>query len=47
MITKIISDDQTGADRGELGAALHCDLPYSSCCPRGRKAEGGPVTHQP
>jgi len=44
MITKIISDDQTGADRSGLGAALHCDRPYGSCSPRGRKAEGRSVT---
>jgi len=39
MITKIISGGQTGADRGGLDAAIHCDLPHGGWCPRGRKAE--------
>lgn len=40
-ITNIITGGQTGADRGGLDAAIHCDLPHSGWCPRGRKAEDG------
>lgn len=43
MITKIISGGQTGADRGGLDAAIHCDLPHGGWCPRGRKAEDGVI----
>lgn len=48
MITKIISGGQTGADRGGLDAAIHCDLPHGGWCPKGRKAEDGiiPVKYQ-
>jgi hypothetical protein len=38
-ITKIVSGGQTGADRGGLDAALHCNLPHGGWCPKGRKAE--------
>ena len=38
-ITKIVSGGQTGADRGGLDAALHCDLNYGGWIPKGRKAE--------
>ncbi len=41
MITKIISGGQTGADRGGLDAAIHCDLPHGGWCPKGRRAEDG------
>ena len=41
MITKIISGGQTGADRGGLDAAIHCDWPHGGWCPKGRKAEDG------
>jgi hypothetical protein len=43
MITKIISGGQTGADRGGLDAALHCDIPHGGWCPKGRKAEDGVI----
>ncbi len=43
MITKIISGGQTGADRGGLDAAIHCDLPHGGWCPRGRIAEDGVI----
>ena len=43
MITKIISGGQTGADRGGLDAAIHCDLPHGGWCPKGRKAEDGGI----
>ena len=43
MITKIISGGQTGADRGGLDAAIHCELPHGGWCPKGRKAEDGVI----
>jgi len=43
MITKLISGGQTGADRGGLDAAIHCDLPHGGWCPKGRKAEDGVI----
>ncbi len=43
MITKIISGGQTGADRGGLDAAIHCEWPHGGWCPRGRKAEDGVI----
>ena len=43
MITKIISGGQTGADRGGLDAAMHCDWPHGGWCPKGRKAEDGVI----
>jgi len=41
MITKLISGGQTGADRGGLDAAIHCEWPHGGWCPKGRKAEDG------
>jgi len=41
MITKLISGGQTGADRGGLDSAIHCDLPHGGWCPKGRRAEDG------
>ncbi len=41
MITKIISGGQTGADRGGLDAAIHCDVLHGGWCPKRRKAEDG------
>ncbi len=43
MLTKIISGGQTGADRGGLDAAIHCELPHGGWCPKGRKAEDGSI----
>ena len=43
MITKIISGGQSGADRGGLDAAIHCDWPHGGWCPKGRKAEDGVI----
>ena len=42
-ISKIISGGQTGADRGGLDAAIHCQLPHGGWCPKGRKAEDGVI----
>ncbi len=43
MIAKIISGGQSGADRGGLDAAIHCDWPHGGWCPKGRKAEDGAI----
>jgi hypothetical protein len=43
MIEKILSGGQTGADRAGLEAAIFCDIPHGGWCPKGRKAEDGPI----
>lgn len=45
-ITKIISGGQTGADRAGLDVALAHDFPHGGWCPKGRKAEDGPIGEQ-
>ena len=40
---KIISGGQTGADRAALDWAIFHDVPHSGWCPKGRKAEDGPI----
>lgn len=42
-ISKIISGGQTGADRAGLDVALVHDFPHGGWCPKGRKAEDGPI----
>lgn len=42
-ILVIASGGQTGADRGGLEAAIHCGIPHAGWCPKGRKAEDGPI----
>ena len=42
-IAKIVSGGQTGADRGGLDAAIECGVPHGGWCPKGRKAEDGPI----
>jgi hypothetical protein len=43
MIAKLISGGQTGVDRAALDAALRLGIPCGGWCPRGRKAEDGPI----
>jgi len=43
MLTKIISGGQTGADRGGLDAAIHCELPHGGWCPGERLTEDGVI----
>jgi hypothetical protein len=43
VFTKIISGGQTGVDRAALDVALEAGLPCGGWCPRGRKAEDGPL----
>jgi len=41
--TKIVSGGQTGADRAALDWALAHGVPCGGWCPKGRKAEDGPI----
>jgi len=43
MIKKIISGGQTGVDRAALDVALELGIPCGGWCPKGRKAEDGPI----
>lgn len=43
MSRKIVSGGQTGADRAALEFALAHGLPHGGWCPRGRRAEDGPL----
>ena len=46
MITKLVSGGQTGADRAALDVALKHGFPHGGWCPKGRKAEDGPIGGQ-
>ena len=43
ILSKIISGGQTGVDRATLDVALELGLPCGGWCPKGRKAEDGPI----
>jgi hypothetical protein len=43
MIEKVISGGQTGVDRAALDVALELGLPCGGWCPKGRRAEDGPI----
>ena len=43
VITRIISGGQTGVDRAALDVALRLGLACGGWCPKGRKAEDGPL----
>ncbi|MGH7228520.1 MAG: putative molybdenum carrier protein [Nitrospiraceae bacterium] len=43
MIEKIVSGGQTGVDRAALDVARELGLPCGGWCPKGRKAEDGPI----
>lgn len=40
---KVISGGQTGVDRAALDVALTLGIPCGGWCPKGRKAEDGPI----
>ena len=42
-LRKIVSGGQTGVDRAALDAARVSGLPVGGWCPRGRRAEDGPI----
>jgi hypothetical protein len=47
-IEKVISGGQTGVDRAALDVALELGIPCGGWCPKGRKAEDGPInSHYP
>lgn len=43
MALKIVSGGQTGVDRAALDVALQLGLPCGGWCPKGRRAEDGPL----
>jgi hypothetical protein len=43
MIEKVVSGGQTGVDRAALDTALKLGIPCQGWCPRGRRAEDGPL----
>jgi hypothetical protein len=40
---KIVSGGQTGADRAALDFSIEHGISHGGWCPRGRKAEDGPI----
>jgi len=45
-LEKIISGGQTGVDRAGLDVAIRWGFPHGGWCPKGRKAEDGPISAQ-
>ncbi len=43
MIERVISGGQTGVDRAALDVAMKLGVPCGGWCPRGRRAEDGPL----
>ena len=43
MIERILSGGQTGADRAALDWAIRRGIAHGGWCPRGRRAEDGPI----
>lgn len=42
-IERIVSGGQTGADRAALDVAIALGIPHGGWCPKGRRAEDGPI----
>ena len=45
-LRRIYSGGQTGADRAALDVARKFNFPYGGWCPKGRKAEDGPISKE-
>ena len=45
-LERLISGGQTGADRAALDVAVRHGFPHGGWCPKGRKAEDGPIGGQ-
>jgi hypothetical protein len=43
MFTRVVSGGQTGVDRAALDVAMEVGLACGGWCPRGRRAEDGPI----
>jgi hypothetical protein len=43
LLRRIVSGGQTGVDRAALDVAIELGLEHGGWCPRGRKAEDGPI----
>lgn len=43
QLSKIISGGQTGVDRAALEVAIFLEIPHGGWCPKGRRAEDGPI----
>lgn len=43
MLRRIVSGGQTGVDRAALDAAIAAGVEHGGFCPRGRRAEDGPL----
>lgn len=43
VVERVVSGGQTGVDRAALDAAIELGIPCGGWCPRGRKAEDGPI----
>ena len=44
MLQRLISGGQSGVDRAALDTAMQLRIPCGGWCPRGRRAEDGPVS---
>lgn len=42
-LDRVVSGGQTGVDRAALDAAREMGIPFGGWCPRGRRAEDGPI----
>ena len=43
FLSEIVSGGQTGVDRAALDVALSLHIPHGGWCPKGRRAEDGPI----
>lgn len=43
-VSRIVSGGQTGVDRAALDVAIFLEIHHGGWCPRGRKAEDGPIS---